>query len=488
MALRKSLRFPCRIVIILSFFVIFIDWALLLNFSETSNKCTEETNLTLFGAGCLFGYVPILTAVAILKQHMARKGLLLASAVSSVILAIYDFSQASQLKCDVALGVLLIVQGSCAGLIVFLSLYMWFFLGRPGERLAPGEESESEVAGQSDLPPDYDRAVRAESHIIYRVQTKWESFVFRVKRALRYDTLRTPLVVSGANLDRIMVGISTTTICIVILQVILEVVRVSARQFTVQVGVSTNTSWTLWCNEEIPISCICGLGYFTTLPSFILIMLGVQFRRTRGGLRIPGLTSIAYLATSFLTFLALTALAMLDLVILIGQAAFNNKPITPNTQRGNTLLISAEGLTAIQSLMSIAGAALAMVAFYVMGNNLFTKLDRHSSSSDAQNSSERRRTSSNVLSPGESDTQETIVGIENEAFTQEEGVDSKLPSYDMARKMGRRRQSLPDLSKRSIYLQLPGTPFSRAQTSNLRRTNSFNLEERNMDEPPPYRT
>jgi len=62
--------------------------------------------------------------------------------------------------------------------------------------------------------------------------------------------------------------------------------------------------------------------------------------------------------------------------------------------------------------MSIAGAALAMVAFYVMGNNLFTKLDRHSSSSDAQNSSERRRTSSNVLSPGESDTQETIVGIE----------------------------------------------------------------------------
>jgi len=475
-------------VIILSFFVIFIDWALLLNFSETTNDCTEETNLTLFGAGCLFGYVPILTAVAILKQHMARKGLLLASAVSSVILAIYDYSQASQLKCDVALGVLLIVQGSCAGLIVFLSLYMWFFLGQPGERLAPGEESESEVAGQSDLPPDYDRAVRAESHIIYRVQTKWESFVFRVKRALRYDTLRTPLVVSGANLDRIMVGISTTTICIVIMQVILEVVRVSARQFTVQVGASSNVSWTLWCNEEIPISCICGLGYFTTLPSFILIMLGVQFRRTRGGVKIPGLTSIAYLATSFLTFLALTALAMLDLVILIGQAAFNNKPITPNTQRGNTLLVSAEGLTAIQSLMSIAGAALAMVAFYVMGNNLFIKLDRHSSTSDPQNSSQRRRTSSDGLSPGESDTQETIVGIENDAFTQEEGVDSKLPSYDMARQMGRRRQSLPDLSKRSIYLQLPGTPSSRAQTSNLRRTNSFNLEERKMDEPPPYRT
>ena len=141
--------------------MIFIDWALLLNFSETTNNCTEDTNLTLFGAGCLFGYVPILTAVAILKQHMARKGLLLASAVSSVILAIYDYSQASQINCNVALGVLLIVQGSCAGLIVFLSLYMWFFLGRPGERLAPGEEeSESQVAGQSDLPPDYDRAVR----------------------------------------------------------------------------------------------------------------------------------------------------------------------------------------------------------------------------------------------------------------------------------------------------------------------------------------
>ena len=61
--------------------------------------------------------------------------------------------------------------------------------------------------------------------------------------------------------------------------------------------------------------------------------------------------------------------------------------------------------------MSIAGAALAMVSFYVMGNNLFMKLDRHSSS-DVQNSSVRRRTSSDGLSPGESDTQETIVGIE----------------------------------------------------------------------------
>ncbi|CAG5081684.1 Oidioi.mRNA.OKI2018_I69.PAR.g9939.t1.cds [Oikopleura dioica] len=389
MTLRKSLRYPCRIVIFLSFIVIFIDWGLLLRFSDEQNPCTDETNLTLFGAGCLFGYVPILTSVAILKQHMARKGLLLASAVSSVILSIYDFSQSSQLKCNVALGVLLILQGAAAGVIVILSGYMWFFLGRPGERLSPEEENSPEVTGQNDLPPDYDRAVRAESHIIYRVQTKWESLVFRLKQRICYETLRTPLVVSGANLDRIMVGISTTTICIVVMQ--------------------------------------------------------------------------------------------------IGQAAFNNKPLSPNTHRGNTLLVSAEALTSLQSLMSIAGAALAMVAFYVMANNLYLKLERHSAdtqNSSAQNSNTRRRTSSDALSPEDVETQETIVGIDNEAFTQEEH-DSKLPSYDMARGMGRRRQSLPDLSKRSKYLQLPGTSQTRPS---IRRSNSFNLEERGIDEPPPYRT
>ena len=65
--------------------------------------------------------------------------------------------------------------------------------------------------------------------------------------------------------------------------------------------------------------------------------------------------------------------------------------------------------------MSIAGAALAMVAFYVMANNLYLKLERHSAdtqNSSAQNSNTRRRTSSNALSPEDVETQETIVGIE----------------------------------------------------------------------------
>ena len=77
-----------------SFFVIWSDWALLiLNYKiERDGSC--GTSLSLFGAGSLFGYVPLLSGTATLKRHDARRGLLLTTMVSSCILAAYDISEA----------------------------------------------------------------------------------------------------------------------------------------------------------------------------------------------------------------------------------------------------------------------------------------------------------------------------------------------------------------------------------------------------------
>ena len=67
-------------------------------------RLTEDescsTKVTLFGAGSLFGYVPLLSGVATLKRHEARRGLLLTTTISSCILAAYDVSEAMGLISD----------------------------------------------------------------------------------------------------------------------------------------------------------------------------------------------------------------------------------------------------------------------------------------------------------------------------------------------------------------------------------------------------
>ena len=62
---------------------------------DSEAECRNKNdNLTLFGAGSLFGYVPLLSGVATLKRHDARRGLLLTTTISSCILAAYDVSEA----------------------------------------------------------------------------------------------------------------------------------------------------------------------------------------------------------------------------------------------------------------------------------------------------------------------------------------------------------------------------------------------------------
>lgn len=282
-------------------------------------------------------------------------------------------------------------------------------------------------------------------------------------------------------------GISINTISIVVIQVIIEVLRVSAKgfKFSVKYYSDVNETWSLWCNEEINISCVAGLGYYLTMPPFFLIIFGIQFRVTRRGLNIPGWFSLAYAMVAFLTFLTLTALAMMDFVILIGQIVFNNSNavtiISGNRATAFTILISAEALTVVQALMSIAGAALAMVASYILSTHIVEKNRR---------TRRRRRLSetSNNNNNEENPTEETIdQGIENVAYETDENEslsDPKLPSYSMASAVPRRHNSLPNLSKVERYHRLPGQ--SRLDRSTIRRTNSTNLFDHNPEDPPPY--
>ena len=64
---------------------------------DSEAECKNKNDLTLFGAGSLFGYVPLLSGVATLKRHDARRGLLLTTTISSCILAAYDVSEALSL-------------------------------------------------------------------------------------------------------------------------------------------------------------------------------------------------------------------------------------------------------------------------------------------------------------------------------------------------------------------------------------------------------
>ena len=64
---------------------------------DVEAECKDKKDLTLFGAGSLFGYVPLLSGVATLKRHDARRGLLLTTTISSCILAAYDVSEALSL-------------------------------------------------------------------------------------------------------------------------------------------------------------------------------------------------------------------------------------------------------------------------------------------------------------------------------------------------------------------------------------------------------
>jgi len=199
-------------------------------------------------------------------------------------------------------------------------------------------------------------------------------------------------------------GISVNTIGIVVLQVVIEVLRVSGRNFKFKTQYHTaNETWTMWCNEEIDVSCIAGLGYYCTMPPFFLIIFGIQFRITRRGLNIPGWFGLAYATFSFLTFLSLTSLAMVDFVVLIGMIAFNNFKIEQgNFGTAMTILICAEALSVIQALLSIACAALSMVASYILTTQIVEK-----------NRRTRRQQRSTVNTLEENNTEETIdQGIE----------------------------------------------------------------------------
>jgi hypothetical protein len=102
-------------MITFSFSIIWLDWVLLLtNFDISGPEKPEECkniSPTIFGAGSLFGYVPLLTAVATLKNHGARRGLLLATAISSVILSVYDYSEGNGvLQCNQSMAIIFFVQ------------------------------------------------------------------------------------------------------------------------------------------------------------------------------------------------------------------------------------------------------------------------------------------------------------------------------------------------------------------------------------------
>ena len=102
------------VIISFSFAIIWLDWVLLLkDFGLAENEDCNDSKVTIFGAGSLFGYVPLLTGVATLKKHGARRGLLLATAISSVILAVYDFSEAIAIfECNTTMGIIFAVQVS----------------------------------------------------------------------------------------------------------------------------------------------------------------------------------------------------------------------------------------------------------------------------------------------------------------------------------------------------------------------------------------
>ena len=235
-----------------------------------------------------------------------------------------------------------------------------------------------------------------------RVETSLHQSYHRVSQHLNLESFRTALFVPGRNLERLSMGISVNTIGIVVLQVIVEVLRVSGRSFQFKNEFHTeNVTLTMWCNPDIGISCIAGLGYYCTMPPFFLIIFGIQFRITRRGVNIPGWFSLLYSIFSFLTFLTLTALAMMDFVVLIGMIPFNNgfKIIKGNPGTAMTILICAEALTVIQALLAIACAALAMVASYILATQIVEKNRRTRA---------RRRRSSNSNNTQENSTVETV--------------------------------------------------------------------------------
>ena len=109
---RERLKNIQYVIISFSFAIIWLDWVLLLkDFGLSGNSKCDSTHVTIFGAGSLFGYVPLLTGVATLKKHGARRGLLLATAISSVILAVYDFSEAiAVFGCSTPMGIIFAIQ------------------------------------------------------------------------------------------------------------------------------------------------------------------------------------------------------------------------------------------------------------------------------------------------------------------------------------------------------------------------------------------
>jgi len=470
----KRLKIISYALISLSFCVIWTDWALLIingNRNEPLDEC--KSRITLFGAGSLFGYVPLLSGVATLKRHDARRGLLLTTTVSSCILSAYDISEALGLVKDVDCGALqttaslFMLQAAFSAILICVSAIGWFSIHLSSrDRNAT---SNDQIEGPAnDCPPDYDSAVRDPESFRVQLEASAHRAYFKVMKCFSHPLLKNKLIIPGTNLERITMTVSIFTIVIVILQVVAEVLRVTSIDHKCTVF---NETIHVWCNPQVAISCVNGFGYYLTMPSFFILIFGVQIRVQRHGISIGGRYALMIAIFSGLSFITLTALAMVDFVSFIGMLWFNRQYLSK--PMCDYIVYSAEITMVIQAVLAIGAAALALVGAYIITSNFVDKYNNTLSPARQLH----HQQSANTNDRGS-------VGVSNEAFVLEEDgitpIDPKLPQYESVRHVIARTNSLPNLSAMSKYAGLP-----ELTTRNERRTASI-TSLRDISEPPQY--
>jgi len=476
----KRLKVISYILICISFLIIWSDWALLISSyklkKDSAADCKDKNDLTLFGAGSLFGYVPLLSGVATLKRHDARRGLLLTTTISSCILAAYDVSEAMSItngECDLLkpITAIFFVQAILSAVLIFVAAFGWFSIGLSRRQPLTSTQSEEGVTadGTNDSPPVYDRAIRDPDSVAVRIEHGTMRYVHRIRNYFKSSIFNQKLIIPGTNLERISMTISIFTIVIVILQVIQEVLRVTSTDQKCTVKPQNETEL-IWCNDEIEISCISGFGYYLTMPAFFILIFGVQFRVTRRGITVGGWYALTIACCAILTFITLTALAMIDFVSFIGMIWFNNYTEIFPKPSCVYILYCAEVLIIVQAVLAIGGAALALVNSYIIISNF---VDRFSDNTSPSRQLHRENNAE--------DNAQT-----NEAFTLEEeesssSLDPKLPSYSVALNTMIRHNSLPNLSNLNRYTALPNLSSNAFQ-----RSSSIN-SLRHPGSPPLYR-
>ena len=165
-----------------------------------------------------------------------------------------------------------------------------------------------------------------------------------------------------------------------------------------------NETTRVWCNPEIAISCVNGFGYYLTMPSFFILIFGVQIRVQRHGISIGGRYALMIAIFSGISFISLTgndsnvitlgfffrcfnyahltiseplliiiliALAMVDFVSFIGMLMFNREYLSK--PMCDYIVYSAEITTVIQAVLAIGAAALALVGAYIIISNFVDK-------------------------------------------------------------------------------------------------------------------